>query len=166
MTPSPIRITQGYAPGAIGRVVELHGRYYSRAWGFGPPFEAEVAAELGEFMGRYDPARDGFWLAWQGDDILASITLDHLPVEGETGPRIRWFVADERAQGTGVGRMLFDALLAFVAETGQSGLYLWTFEGLTAARRLYDRAGFVVTATETSTAWGPTITAQRMQRAI
>ncbi|MCB9930990.1 MAG: GNAT family N-acetyltransferase [Alphaproteobacteria bacterium] len=162
--PAPIRITRGYAPGALGRVVELHGLYYSRAWGFGPQFEAEVATELAEFLGRYDPARDGFWLAWQDGRIMASVTLDHRPVDGETGARVRWFVADAAARGTGVGGRLFDALLAFAAATGQTGLYLWTFEGLTAARRLYDRAGFRLTASEAFADWGPTVTAQRMQR--
>lgn len=164
MSPAPIRITRGYAPGAIGRVVTLHGQYYSHKWGFGPQFEAEVAAQLGEFMGRYDPARDGLWLAWRGNEIIASVTLDHLPTDGETGARVRWFVADETARGTGVGRQLFDTLLNFAAETGQPAIYLWTFQGLTAAQRLYERAGFRVTATKQSADWGPTITAQRMER--
>ena len=153
-------ITRGYAPGAIGRVVEMHGRYYSAAWNFGPHFECEVAAELAEFMGRYDPARDGFWLAWRGERIVASVTLDHLG--DEDGARVRWFVAEPGMQGSGVGRLLFDALLAFAAEPGQTRLHLWTFAGLAAARRLYDRAGFVVTEETDENDWGPVIRAQKM----
>jgi GNAT superfamily N-acetyltransferase len=159
-----IRLTRGYAPGCIGRVVELHGIYYGRDWGFGHRFEAEVAAELAEFIGRYDATRDGFWLAWEGDRIIASITLDHADRDGETGARVRWFVAEPGRQGTGVGARLFDALLAFAEETGQTSIYLWTFEGLAAARKLYDRAGFVVTEQITDSKWGRPVIAQRMER--
>jgi GNAT superfamily N-acetyltransferase len=159
-----IRITRGYAPGAIGWVVELHGLFYGREWGFGPQFEAEVACELGEFFGRYNPARDGFWLACRGEKIIASLTLDHALAKGESSARVRWFIAAPEAQGTGVGSRLFEEMLAFAQNSGHDSLHLWTFDGLTAARRIYDRAGFVLTDEEQSTNWGPTITAQRMQR--
>ena len=76
--------------------------------------------------------------------------------------RVRWFVAEPEMQGSGVGGKLFDQLLAFARETGQNAAYLWTFKGLTAARKLYDRAGFVVTEECEENDWGPVITAQRM----
>ena len=158
-----IRITSGYAPGAIGRVAELHGLYYGREWGFGPKFEAEVATELAEFIQRYDPACDLFLCAWRGDTIIASLTLDHQQADGETGARIRWFIAAPEALGTGIGHRLFSELLGFAATTSQSSIYLWTFAGLTAARRIYDKAGFVLTTELGEDDWGPTITAQRME---
>lgn len=58
-----IGIRRGYRPGAIGRVVELHGCYYSKYWDFGVFFETKVARELSAFMDRYDDERDGFWTA-------------------------------------------------------------------------------------------------------
>ncbi len=57
----------GHVPGAIGRIVELHGRYYAREWRFGRYFEAKVASELGEFLARFDASRDGFWIAAEGE---------------------------------------------------------------------------------------------------
>lgn len=154
-------ITRGYTPGAIGRVVEMHGRYYAKKWGFGPQFEAEVAAELAEFIGRYDPAKDGFWLAWRGDRIMASVTFDHAGDGGAA--RVRWFVAEPAMQGSGAGGSLFGELLAFARKTAQFDVYLWTFDGLTAARRIYDRAGFVLTEECEEDGWGPVIKAQRME---
>ena len=47
----------GYVPGSIGRMVELHGRYYARDWRFGRSFEGKVASELGELLARLDPTR-------------------------------------------------------------------------------------------------------------
>ena len=35
----------GYIPGAIGRVAELHGRYYHEYWSFDLFFESKVATE-------------------------------------------------------------------------------------------------------------------------
>jgi GNAT superfamily N-acetyltransferase len=157
-----LSIVSGFMPGALGRVVEMHGRYYAAAWGFGASFEAEVAAELAEFCRRYDPARDGIWLACRGERIVASVALDHA---GEGGAaRVRWFIAEPDQQGAGIGRRLFDDLLAFAEATGQRHLYLWTFAGLAAARRLYDRAGFLLTEESLDTGWGPPVLAQRLDR--
>src|SRR5207245_64881 len=66
----------GYMPGSIGRIVELHGRYYARDWRFGPYFEAKVASELGEFLARLDPKRDGFWIAAEDNEIVGGIAID------------------------------------------------------------------------------------------
>lgn len=43
---------RGYAPGALGRITELHTVYYHRHWGFGRYFESLVATELAEFLRR------------------------------------------------------------------------------------------------------------------
>ena len=53
----------GYYPGSIGQIVESHALYYSENWGFDVSFETQVARELGEFMGRFDPKIHGFWAA-------------------------------------------------------------------------------------------------------
>ena len=71
-----VEARSGYFPGAIGRVVELHGAYYHTHWGFGAVFEAKVASELAQFFGRYDPDRDGFWTASVSGCVEDSITID------------------------------------------------------------------------------------------
>ena len=48
----------GYVPGAIGRVAELHGKYYHTYWGFDLFFESKVATELSEFLCRFNQRRD------------------------------------------------------------------------------------------------------------
>jgi len=58
---SNVEIVKGYIPGSIGRVAELHGTYYHEHWDFSLFFEAKVATELSEFLGRYDEKRDAFW---------------------------------------------------------------------------------------------------------
>lgn len=89
-----IEIAKGYTPGAIGRVAELHGTYYHKQWGFGLFFEAKVATELVEFLGRYDDARDGFWIASFERPVEGSVTIDGLHAEDE-GAHLRWFIMSD-----------------------------------------------------------------------
>jgi hypothetical protein len=55
-------IRESYTSGCIGRIVDLHARYYSQASGFGLTFEAKVARELAQFCERLQCGRDGIWL--------------------------------------------------------------------------------------------------------
>lgn len=71
-----IKLLAGHIPGAIGRVTELHGIYYSQYWEFGLYFEAKVATELSEFLSRFDKARDGFWVAEYDGKIAGSVSID------------------------------------------------------------------------------------------
>ncbi len=78
-----VDFVRGYAPGSIGRVVELHAAYYDRHWGFGLFFEAKVASELATFLARYDEGRDGFWTARLAERVEGSITIDGLHAEAQ-----------------------------------------------------------------------------------
>ncbi|MBM3556516.1 MAG: GNAT family N-acetyltransferase [Alphaproteobacteria bacterium] len=153
-------ITEGYVPGLIGRVVELHGLYYAREWGFGVFFEAKVAAGLAEFLGRYDPTRDGIWSASIDGRIEGSITIDGKDSAG-AGAHLRWFILSDVARGQGVGRALLDRAIAFCRERNHPRVYLWTFAGLDAARHLYEQAGFHLVEELDQRQWGKTMREQR-----
>ena len=71
------RVVEGYLPGIIGRMTELHATYYGGLWELGPRFESEMAEGIAEFVTRYDPARDGLWTVVDGDDsVIGSIIID------------------------------------------------------------------------------------------
>jgi GNAT superfamily N-acetyltransferase len=146
------RIEEGYRPGVIGRVVELHGRYYGQAWGLDRRFEIEVAAELAGFFARYDPARDGFWCALDGGTVLGAITIDGAPT-GDEGVRLRWFILDPASHGRGIGRQLLAAALDWCRGKAVTRVWLGTFAGLDAARRLYEQAGFQLVREYRDTDW-------------
>lgn len=88
----PPTIHRDYLPGSIGRIVELHARYYSGLVGFGLLFESKVVRELSEFCERYDRERDGLWLAVQGGHIEGSIVIDGSHASRD-GAHLRWFIA-------------------------------------------------------------------------
>ena len=157
-----VGISKGYVPGSIGRVVELHGIYYAKHWGFGPFFEAKVAAEISEFIGRYDETRDGLWTASAAGRVEGSITIDGLRA-GEQGAHLRWFIVGDGLRGTGIGHCLIRTALGFCRDRAYRSVYLWTFEGLDAARHLYEKEGFRLAEERRGTQWGTPVNEQRFE---
>jgi GNAT superfamily N-acetyltransferase len=155
-----VEIVKDYIPGSIGRVAELHGIYYSVHWRFGLSFEAKVAAELAEFLMRYDESRDGFWTASVDGCIEGAITIDGLRVEGE-GAHLRWFIVSDALCGTGIGNRLIGTAIEFCRNCRYKRVYLWTFEGLDAARHLYERRGFRLVEQRRGAQWGTKVIEQR-----
>ena len=157
-----IRIEKGYVPGSIGRVAELHGTYYQQHWGFSLFFEARVATELSEFLRRYDPQQDGFWLAVRKERVEGSIAIDGCHAE-DIGTHLRWFILSDAQRGQSIGNRLIDAAMGFCRDKGYKRVYLYTFEGLNAARHLYEKAGFVLVDQKRGTQWGKEVNEQRFE---
>lgn len=154
-----IEFKQGYLPGIIGRVTELHACYYHRHWAFGSYFEAKVATEMAEFVGRYTPDTDLLLSVVNAGRIQGAIAIDG---KGEKA-HLRWFIVSDRLRGTGAGSILLDRAMAFCRKTGFSGVYLTTFEGLDAARHLYERAGFGLVGETLGTVWGRSVNQQTFE---
>jgi GNAT superfamily N-acetyltransferase len=156
------RIIRGYVPGAIGRVTGMHAAYYHREWGFGLFFEVRVAVELAEFLSRYDEGRDGFWTANVDGSIEGSIAIDGLHA-GVEGAHLRWFIVSDALRGQGAGSRLIETAISFCRDCGYRRVYLNTFEGLHAARRLYQRCGFRLVEQHSGTQWGRQVDEQRFE---
>ena len=152
----------GYREGDIGRLTLLHATYYHEHWGFDLSFEAQVARELSEFLLRADPARDHFEAAWLGERFLGGVAIDGSSTP-EQGARLRWFMVDPESQGRGVGRALIARALDFCRAAGHRRVYLWTFQGLEPARRLYQDAGFILAEEHQVQQWGNLIIEQLYQ---
>jgi GNAT superfamily N-acetyltransferase len=155
-------ISRGYTPGDIGRVVELHGRYYHEHWKFGYFFECKVASELCKFLGRYDPKRDGFWSLKVHGRLEGSIAIDAVGSESE-GAHLRWFIVSEGWRGGGYGNRLIGEAVGFCRAKAYRKIYLWTFAGLDAARHLYAKNGFALVEQKKGRQWGPEVDEQRFE---
>ena len=159
-------ITEGYLPGCIGRIAQLHAGYYAPRHRFGVAFEARVARELADFCLACVPGRDGLWLAQeQGEHIVGSIAIDGSRVAQDGQAHLRWFITADSIRGTGVGKRLLQAALGFCDACGYPSVYLWTFAGLDAARHLYESCGFRLVQESEGTQWGTAVTEQRFVRA-
>ena len=158
----PLTIHTGYLPGAIGRVAELHARYYSKLVGFGLPFEAKVARELADFCERYDSQRDALWLVLQDGQVEGSLAIDGAHAD-QDGAHLRWFITSDTLRGTGVGTTLLTLAMDFCQSRHDGRVYLWTFEGLHAARHLYEKAGFRLQHQQRGQQWGAEVNEQRFE---
>ena len=157
-----VEIVAGYVPGAIGSIVELHGAYYWRHAGFGLYFESKVACELSEFLRRLDCVRDGIWLALCDGRVEGAIVIDGAKAESE-GAHLRWFIVSDAMRGQGLGGKLIAAALDHCRQQNFPKAYLWTFEGLHAARHLYEKHGFRLTEQRQGKQWGTEVNEQRFE---
>ncbi|HER25071.1 MAG TPA: GNAT family N-acetyltransferase [Candidatus Atribacteria bacterium] len=157
-----IEITEGYVPGSIGRVAELHGTYYHQHWDFTLFFEAKVATELSEFLSRYNEKQDGFWTASTGGRVEGSITIDGIHAQKE-GAHLRWFIISDILRGRGVGNQLINEAVSFCKNKKYPRIYLWTFKGLDAARHLYEKNGFKLVKEFSGDQWGTKVEEQRFE---
>ena len=155
-------IVKDYFPGAIGRVAELHGDFYHRYRGFGLFFEAKVARELASFFSRYDDTRDGFWAVVKKGRMEGAVVIDGQDAAGE-GAHLRWFIVSDGMRGQGAGSSLIQTAMDFCRHKRYPAVYLWTFEGLAAARHLYEKNGFRCVAERPGDQWGVTVNEQRFE---
>lgn len=159
----PVPIETGYRPGLLGRLVEMHGRYYAREWGFGAAFEARVAAGLAEFAGRPGAPGNEIWSAWRSGALLGGLAVDGQDL-GSGKAHLRWFIVDDGQRGAGLGLRLLSTALDFCDRSGFGEVHLWTFRGLDAARRLYERHGFTLVEEWPGDQWGKRVMEQRFVR--
>jgi GNAT superfamily N-acetyltransferase len=158
----PVEISKGYTPGVIGRIVQLHAFYYSASWSFGPYFEAKVASDLSDFFRKYDESRDCLWIAKRNNRIVGSIAIEG-SASKEEGAHLRWFIVEDSERGSGIGTRLMEEAMRFCGAKGYGLVYLWTFEGLDAARHIYEKAGFVLRTQRMGDQWGTPVKEQRFE---
>ncbi|HDC4638587.1 TPA: MarR family transcriptional regulator [Enterobacter cloacae] len=161
--PDELKIVQGYLPGMIGRIAEMHGSYYAREHNFGRFFEAKVASGLAEFSGRLDKPCNQIWLAVLNDRIVGSVAIDGEDLDqGEA--HLRWFIIDDGCRGHGAGKKLLNEAILFCDSVGFSAVHLWTFNKLATARRLYESFDFTLVKEWEGDQWGSLITEQQFTR--
>lgn len=161
--PADVEIVAGYVPGVIGRVAEMHGRYYVEPYGFGQFFEAKVASGMAEFSGRLDRPVNGLWVALRGDEIVGTVAVDGEDF-GQGIGHLRWFIMDDTVRGLGIGRRLLSEAVAFCDSQEFGHVDLWTLLGLDAARKLYEDFGFTLAEELVGDQWGKQVTEQRFRR--
>lgn len=159
---SPALQLTGYFPGVLGKITDLHATYYYKNWGLDVTFETQVGRELSEFIQDFDEDRDGLWVAQCNRRFAGSVAIDGRTAK-EEGARLRWLIVDPVFEGQGFGRALLSRAIRFLREKHYKKAFLWTFEGLEAARHLYESEGFILSDERDVHQWGKKIREQRFE---
>ena len=152
----------GYYPGAVGKITDIHAVYYHENWGFDVSFETQVGRELSEFVSRFDPDRDGLWVATKNGEFAGAVAIDGHNALTD-GVRLRWFIVVPEYQKCGIGKELILQAVNFCKRKRYPKVYLWTFEGLDGARKLYEALNFRLCEESEADQWGQLIKEQKFE---
>jgi GNAT superfamily N-acetyltransferase len=130
-------LIRGPRPGDLGWLVERHGALYAQEYGWDQSFERLVAQIAADF----DPATDAAWIAELDDERAGCVLCVH---EDADTAKLRTLLVEPDARGAGLGAKLVDEVIRHAKARGYRTLTLWTNDVLTAARRVYERAGFTL----------------------
>jgi DNA-binding MarR family transcriptional regulator/GNAT superfamily N-acetyltransferase len=149
--PGPTYILRAPRPGDYGWMVARHAALYAQDYKWTGPFEGLCAQIVADFVNKHDPARERCWIAELNGENVGSIILVE---ESRNIARIRMLLVEPKARGLGIGVRLVEECLGFARKARYRKVTLWTHSVLTAARNIYERAGFKLVATQKHKTWG------------
>ncbi|MFF4355939.1 GNAT family N-acetyltransferase [Streptomyces sp. NPDC001604] len=146
------------APGDLGWIVQRNAALYASEFGWNTDYEGLVARIVADFAEDHDPHLERVWIA----------ELDGRPVgcvmcvrdEAPGTARLRLLLVEPEARGLGIGDRLVRAVVDFARGVGYRELVLWTNDVLAAARRIYQRHGFVLVAEKPHRSFGKDLNGQ------
>jgi DNA-binding MarR family transcriptional regulator/N-acetylglutamate synthase-like GNAT family acetyltransferase len=143
--------------GDFGWIVSRHAELYAQEYGWGEPFEGLCAGIVAEFANKNDPQRERCWIAEMNSENVGCVMLVK---DDDDTARVRLLLIDPKARGLGLGARLVEECVNFARQTGYKRVTLWTHSILTAARHIYEKAGFTLTSSEQRHTWGKDVVAE------
>jgi DNA-binding MarR family transcriptional regulator/N-acetylglutamate synthase-like GNAT family acetyltransferase len=150
-------------PGDMGWVVQSHGALYASEYGFDSGFEALVAEIVAKYMTSFDPSRERCWIADIEGRPVGSVFLVKA---SDDVAKLRLLLLDPAARGHGLGQRLVAECVSFAKACGYRRMTLWTQSILTAARKIYQDAGFTLVATEPHRSFGQNLIGETWEREL
>ena len=159
----PAIILRAHQPGDMGWVTSAHGAIYAQEYGWDMRFEALVAKVTAEFIDNLDAKRERCWIAELDGERVGSVFVVR---KNDEVAKLRLLIVDPRARGLKLGTRLVAEALRFAKTAGYSSMTLWTQSILTAARGIYQRAGFQLTAQDPHRSFGADLIGETWERAL
>jgi DNA-binding MarR family transcriptional regulator/GNAT superfamily N-acetyltransferase len=144
-------ILRAPAPGDFGWIVRRHAEVYAKEYRWTEPFEGLCAQIVADFANNNDPERERCWIAEVDGENAGCVFLAK---DSPAVARVRLLLVEPKARGLGLGARLVDECIRFARGAGYTKITLWTHSVLTAARHIYEKAGFRLMRTERHNSWG------------
>jgi GNAT superfamily N-acetyltransferase len=160
-----VHIRSGDSAGDVNELVRVNGEVFEREYALSPAFAGDMAVQLAELRRSGWPRgeREGLWMAEADGAVVGGVTLRDL---GGGLARLGHLALQPEARGTGAGRRLVESVLTAARAAGYERVELLTFSGLTEARELYRRTGFLMTSREHTVRWGREMDWERWELAL
>lgn len=144
--------------GDFGWIVSRHAELYWQEYKWGWPFEGICAQIVADFVNKFDSKKERCWIAEMNGENVGTVMLVKDDKPGVA--RLRLLLVDPKARGLKLGGRLVDECVKFARKAGYKTMTLWTHENLTAARAIYDKAGFTLTSSEKKKSFGQNVVAE------
>jgi GNAT superfamily N-acetyltransferase len=112
---------------------------------------------MADFIEGFDPKHERCWIAESDGQIVGSVFCVK---KSRTVAQLRLLYVESSVRGLGIGSRLVDECIAFARARGYRKLMLWTNSVLEAARRIYERSGFELTAEHRHHSFGQDLVGQ------
>ena len=155
-------ILRPHRVGDMGWIVYSEAVGYAQQFGWSNEFEALVAKIVGDFITNFVPDRERCWIAEIDGEHVGHIFLVKHPTEPHTA-KLRLLFVEPSARGLGLGDALVTECVRFARTAGYKKVVLWTQSMLSAAHRIYQRAGFRLVKEEPHHSFGHDLTGQEWE---
>ena len=150
-------------PGDLGWVVKRHGEIYADEFGWDTSFEALVARIVADYAADRDRGREAAWIAELDGERVGCVFCVR---EDDTTAKLRTLLVHPKARGRGLGNGLVETCLVFARSAGYERMTLWTVDGLTSARKIYEAHGFELVEKTPQHSFGHDVIGQRWARSL
>jgi DNA-binding MarR family transcriptional regulator/GNAT superfamily N-acetyltransferase len=146
--------------GDMGWIVHRQATLYAEEYGWDIGYEGLIAGICSDFVLNFKPGKEYCWVAERDGAIVGSVFL--VRKDDETA-KLRLLYVEPSVRGLGIGRRLVDECIATARASGYRKLVLWTNDVLTAARKIYQKAGFMLVEEERHHSFGKDLIGQNWE---